>query len=161
MADRGGVVLRPAEITPRERGGGASTIPLVSQLVGSKDFLNGITRFGPGAAIAEHFHNCDESVILLHGEAIAHIDGVAHRVGVGDTSFIPAGVHHFFQNASDTEEMRIFWTYASVDATRTIVATGVTTHIDEEHGTTLRREPRRSECFYSAGGPQVMPRFAA
>ena len=47
MAERVGVILRPAEIPARERGGGASTIPLVSQRVGSKDFLNGITRFGP------------------------------------------------------------------------------------------------------------------
>lgn len=135
MADRAGVVLRPAEIPARQRGGGASTIPLVSQRIGAKDFLNGITMFGPGAAIAEHFHNCDESVMLLRGAAIAHIDGVAHRVEVGDTSFIPAGIHHFFENASATEEMHIFWTYASVDATRTIVATGVTTRVDEEHGT--------------------------
>jgi putative monooxygenase len=29
--------------------------------------------------------------------------------------------------------MRILWTYGSVDATRTIVATGVTTRIDAEH----------------------------
>jgi putative monooxygenase len=35
--------------------------------------------------------------------------------------------------------MRIFWTYASIDATRTIVATGVTTRIDEEHGTAVER----------------------
>jgi putative monooxygenase len=35
------------------------------------------------------------------------------------------------------EGMDIFWTYASVDATRTIVATGVTTRIDEEHGTAV------------------------
>ena len=45
--------------------------------------------------------------------------------------------------------MDIFWTYASVDATRTIVATGVTTRIrringgtadiDEEHGTAVTR----------------------
>ena len=138
MADRAGVILRPTEIPARQRGGGASTIPLVSQQVGSTDFLNGITRFEPGAAIAEHFHNCDESVMVLDGEAIAHIDGVAHRVGVGDTSFIPAGIHHHFENASATEEMRIFWTYSSVDATRTIVATGVTTRIDEEHGTAVR-----------------------
>jgi putative monooxygenase len=137
MADRTGVVLRPAQIPARQRGGGASTIPLVSQQVGSTEFLNGITIFGPGAAIPEHFHNCDESVMLLKGEAVAHIDGAAHRVGVGDTSFIPAGIHHNFENASDTDEMHIFWTYASVDATRTIVATGVTTRIDEEHGTSV------------------------
>jgi quercetin dioxygenase-like cupin family protein len=135
--DRPAVVLRSAEIPARARGGGASTIPLVSQQVGAKDFLNGITRFGPGSAIAEHLHNCDESVLVLAGSAVAHIDGVAYPVGPGDTSFIPAGIHHFFENASDSEEMHIFWTYSSVDATRTIVATGLTTRIDEEHGTAI------------------------
>jgi hypothetical protein len=29
--------------------------------------------------------------------------------------------------------MSMFWTYASIDANRTIVATGVTTRIDAEH----------------------------
>jgi hypothetical protein len=29
--------------------------------------------------------------------------------------------------------MRILWTYASIDATRTIVETGVTTRVDAEH----------------------------
>jgi quercetin dioxygenase-like cupin family protein len=134
---RPAVVLRSADIPARARGGGASTIPLVSQQVGAKDFLNGITKFGPGSAIAEHFHNCDEFVLVITGSAVAHIDGVAYNVEVGDTSFIPAGIHHYFENASDTEEMHIFWTYASVDATRTIVATGVTARIDEEHGTAV------------------------
>jgi putative monooxygenase len=136
-ADRVAVILRPDEIPARERGGGASTIPLVSQRVGAKDFLNGITRFGPGAAIAEHFHNCDESVMVIRGSAVAHIEDDAHAVGVGDTTFIPAGVRHYFENASATEDLHIFWTYSSVDATRTIVATGVTTRIDEEHGTAV------------------------
>jgi len=132
---RPAVILHSAQIPARQRGGGASTIPLVSRLVGAKDFLNGLTMFGPGAAIAEHIHNCDESVVVVKGSAVAHIDGVAHNVTVGDTSFIPAGVRHYFENASATEDMHIFWTYSSVDATRTIVATGVTTRIDEEHGT--------------------------
>jgi quercetin dioxygenase-like cupin family protein len=135
---RPAVVLRSAEIPARERGGGASTIPLVSQQVGAKDFLNGITKFGPGSAIAEHIHNCDESVLIIKGSALAHIDGVAHNVTVGDTSFIPAGVRHYFENASGTEEMHIFWTYSSIDATRTVIATGITTRIDEEHGTSVQ-----------------------
>lgn len=138
MADRAAVILRPAEIPARDRGGGARTIPLVSRQVGARDFLNGVTIFEPGAAIAEHIHNCDESVVIINGSAVAHIEGVAHAVGVGDTSFIPAGVRHYFENASATEELHIFWTYSSVDATRTIAATGVTTRIDEEHGTAVQ-----------------------
>ncbi|MFI2228670.1 cupin domain-containing protein [Nocardia testacea] len=134
---RPAVVLRSAEITPRQRGGGARTIPMVSQRAGARDFLNGITMFGPGAAIPEHIHNCDESVLIIKGSAVAHIDGVEYPVTVGDNSFIPAGIAHFFRNVSDTEELHIFWTYASVDATRTVLATGVTTRIDEEHGTNI------------------------
>ena len=132
---RPAVILRPSELPVRQRGGGVRTIPLVSQLIGAQDFLNGVTMFGPGGAIAEHIHNCDESVVVVKGSAIAHIAGVAYHVTVGDTSFIPAGVRHYFANASATEDMHIVWTYSSVDATRTIVATGVTTRIDEEHGT--------------------------
>jgi putative monooxygenase len=132
---RDAAILRSGDITPRQRVGGATTLPMVSRGVGARDFLTGITRFPPGAAIPEHFHNCDESVLVLRGSAVAHIDGDQHPVRSGDSSFIPAGIPHFFQNASDTDELHIFWTYASVDADRTIVATGVTTRIDEELGT--------------------------
>lgn len=132
---RTAAILRPSEITPRARVGGARTLPMVTRGVGAKDFLTGITMFPPGAAIPEHFHNCDESVLVMRGAAVAYIDGETYPVSVGDSSFIPAGIPHFFQNASDTEELHIFWTYASVDANRTIVATGVVTRIDEELGT--------------------------
>ncbi|KLK90870.1 cupin [Microvirga vignae] len=129
-----GAILRPAEITPRERGGGARTTPLVTRRVGSSSIINGITAFEGGAQIPLHKHNCEESVMILEGHAIAVIDGVEHALGPLDTTWIPADVPHFFKNASDTEPMRIFWTYASVDATRTIIATGDTRTIDAEHG---------------------------
>jgi quercetin dioxygenase-like cupin family protein len=127
-------VLRPSEITPHERGGGARTIPLVTRKTGSTSMLNDITEFKPNAAIPLHTHNCEESVMVLEGCAIAELDGVAHRLGAGDTTFVPTGVPHRFINASDTQRMRIFWTYASVDATRTLVATGETRSIDSERG---------------------------
>ena len=131
-------ILRPSECTARERGGGARTIPLVNALVGSEKTLSGITEFDPGAAIALHYHNCEETVVLLSGEGIAEIDGEQFTVRPLDTSWIPAGVPHRFRNASATEKMRIYWTYSSVDANRTIVATGITTRIDVEHGVALR-----------------------
>ena len=127
-------ILRPSECTLRERGGGARTIPLVNALIGSKRTLSGITEFDPGAAIALHFHNCEETVVVLSGEGIAEIDGEQFTVGPLDTSWIPAGVPHRFRNVSQTEKMRIYWTYSSLDADRTIVATGITTRIDVEHG---------------------------
>jgi mannose-6-phosphate isomerase-like protein (cupin superfamily) len=68
---------------------------------------------------------------------VAEIAGVEHPLGPTDTTWIPAGVHHRFRNASATARMRIYFTYASVHANRTVVATGVTTRIDEEHGVAL------------------------
>lgn len=129
-----GQVLRTATIEARDRGGGASTIPLVSRATGSTTIMSGITIFSPGAAIPQHFHNCDECVHVLEGNATAEIDGVEHSLGPGDLSFIPTGVPHCFRNASNIGNMRIYWTYASIDATRTIIATGITTRIEDELG---------------------------
>ncbi|WP_458094617.1 cupin domain-containing protein [Roseomonas sp. WA12] len=126
-------VLRPAERPMADRGGGARTIPLVTPGIGSTQLLNGITIFDPGAAIGEHLHNCEESVMVLEGDAVAVLDGVEHRLGAGDTTWIPANLPHFFRNASAEAPMRIFWTYASVTATRTLVTTGETRPVAAEH----------------------------
>lgn len=126
-------VLRPSEIPARQRGGGARTIPLVTRRTGSTSFINGITIFEPGAAIPMHRHNCEESVMLLEGTAIAEIDGVEYPIQAGDITFIPANLPHRFRNVSDSEGMKILWIYASVDATRTLLETGDTRSIDEEH----------------------------
>ncbi|MEV6638645.1 cupin domain-containing protein [Amycolatopsis sp. NPDC051371] len=126
-------VLRSAELTAFSRGGGASTIPLVTKARGAEVFLNGMTQFEAGAGIPLHTHNCPESVVILQGSAIVEIDGEEHRLSTWDTTYVDAGVPHRFRNASGTEPMRILWTYASVDATRTIVATGATARVDAEH----------------------------
>ena len=135
MVDRQaqGVVLRPDDITPHERGGGARTIPLVGPRIGAAGFMSGITLFAPGAAIALHTHNCEESVVLLEGDAIAEIAGARHTLRPLDTSWIPADVPHRFINASPTQGMKILWTYARADATRTLVETGETRPVAAEH----------------------------
>lgn len=127
-------ILRPAERKTNDRGGGARTTPLVTRSCGSTSLINGITAFDGGAAIGLHHHNCEESVMVLDGHAIAEVDGVRYELGPNDTTWIPPNVPHRFINASETEPMRIFWTYASIDATRTMVATGETRTIDAEHG---------------------------
>ena len=129
-----GAMFRPADIKPADRGGGARTIPMVSKRCGSTSMMNGITLLEGGAAIPLHTHNCEETVMLLEGHAIAEVDGVEHHLQPGDTTWIATGVPHRFRNLSATDPMRIFWTYASVDATRTLVATGDTRRVDAEHG---------------------------
>lgn len=126
-----GIVLDPATLPSKDRGNGIVTVPLVTAGRGSRTMLTGMTTIAPGSAVPLHYHNCEECVSVLAGQGVAHIAGADHPVGPRDTSWIPAQVPHCFRNTG-TEPMTIFWVYASIDATRTIVATGKTTRIDEE-----------------------------
>lgn len=130
-------ILKPDALPVNDRGNGARTIPLVTRKCGSTSVINGITEFDPGAKIGVHFHNCEESVMILQGEAIAEIDGVRHSLKAGDTTWIPANLPHRFLNESDNV-MRIFWTYADINATRTMVETGIEQTIDDEHAKAKR-----------------------
>ena len=118
-------VLRFDEIKPIDRGTGIKTVPLAGKWITSTTLTNGITLFEPGAAIALHYHNCDESVTIIEGEASCEVDGEIFQMKVWDTTFVPAGIPHRFWNPSN-QPMRILWTYATVDVTRTFVETGKT-----------------------------------
>lgn len=126
-------ILHPADLPSYARGGGARTIPLVSAKMGADSFINGITEFGPGARIPWHYHNCQESVMLLEGEAVFDIGDREYPMAAQDTTFIPAGVPHRFRNKSATRGMKILWIYGSVEATRTLVDTGETRPVSAEH----------------------------
>ncbi|RYX95269.1 MAG: cupin domain-containing protein [Comamonadaceae bacterium] len=126
-------ILHPADLKAHERGGGARTTPLVSAKIGSTSFINGITEFAPGAQIPWHFHNCEESVMLLEGDAIFDIGDEHHRLVPQDTTFIPSGVPHRFRNVSDTKPMKILWIYGRIDANRTLVETGESRLVMDEH----------------------------
>jgi quercetin dioxygenase-like cupin family protein len=126
-------VLRPDQMRSHDRGGGARTTPLVVPSLGATTFINGITEFDPGAAIAFHSHNCEESVVLLEGHAFLDIAGEVHELKPLDTTFIPPNVPHRFRNCSQTEGMKILWIYASVTATRTLVDSGQTRPVAAEH----------------------------
>ncbi|BCJ89946.1 cupin [Terrihabitans soli] len=128
-----GVLLRPSDLPSADRGGGARTIPLVTRKTGTKQLLNGITIIGPGSQIPMHSHNCEESVIVLEGHPIAVINGENFDLQPQDTTWIPPNLPHHFKNPSKDETVKIFWTYASLDATRTLVETGETRSVDSEH----------------------------
>jgi quercetin dioxygenase-like cupin family protein len=131
---RQAAVLRPSEIKTHDRGGGAATTPLVGPSVGATAFINGITSFAPGTAIPFHSHNCEESVMLLEGEAMLDVEGQdSVRLQALDTTWLPPNLSHRFRNLSDSRPMKIFWIYARLDATRTLTESGVTNFVSAEH----------------------------
>ncbi len=118
-------VINFQERKPIDRGTGVKTVPLTGKWLDSTSLTNGVTMFEPGAAIARHYHNCDESVTILEGEAACEVDGDIFSMTAFDTTFVPAGIPHRFWNESNAQ-MKILWTYASVNVTRTFTDTGET-----------------------------------
>ena len=128
------VLLKPDTLVSHNRGGGASTTPLVSPSVGTTSFITGYTSFEGGAVTPFHNHNCQESVVLMEGHAILDIDGLEYQLKPHDVTFIPPNVSHRFRNMSKTEPMKILWIYANQDATRTLTESGETRRVSAEHG---------------------------
>ena len=127
-------VLRPSALPRHERGGGAATIPLVGPSCGAQAFINGITTFSASTEIPFHSHNCEESVMLLEGDAMLDIEGQESvRLQPLDTTWLPPNLSHRFRNLSDTAPMKILWIYARVDATRTLTESGKTNYVSAEH----------------------------
>jgi quercetin dioxygenase-like cupin family protein len=127
--------IRHEAARPRHaRPGGASTVQMITPDTGARDILNGFTDIPPGGGIPLHFHNCEESVLVVSGQAQVEIDGRHREASATDVVWIPAGVPHRFVNPSDNQPLRIFWTYASAEATRTLVETGEVRRVAVEHG---------------------------
>lgn len=126
--------FKPKDLPSFGRGANIATTPMAGRRTGSQSLMTGITTIGVGGAIPLHTHNCDESVLVLEGSATVEVAEETFNVAANETTFIPADIPHRFVNATHTP-LKIFWTYASADATRTLVETGETRRVDAEHQT--------------------------
>ena len=115
------LVLPGLESPPVERGGGVRTWYLVTVERGATEFLTGITEFDAGASLAPHFHNCQESVIVLEGKAVFEASGESAEMVQHATTLVPTGTVHRFQNPGPGR-LRILFVYGSTQVTRTIVS---------------------------------------
>ena len=66
---------------------------------------------GQGKSTPLHRHpEADETVYILEGEIIVHVDGQEHRVGAGGMTFTPKGVPHAFRVATESARVLTFQT---------------------------------------------------
>jgi putative monooxygenase len=150
-------VLRFDELDVLDPGTGVVSRLLVHDGIGSEHLTSGITTFAPGAAIASHWHNCDESVVVVAGEATAEIDGALFPMKPYDATFVPAGVPHRVLNRSDAP-MTICWLYAAGRVTRTFAATGLTVdHLQVTSAQADRGERRRTAVRRRDGDRPASP----
>src|SRR3546814_13997882 len=91
-------LFHPEGLPVKDRGGGIVTTPLATAARGARAMLTGITTIAPGSAVPLPTHNREESVVLLSGQGIAHIDGADHPVAPRATSWQPAGVPPGFRH---------------------------------------------------------------
>lgn len=60
-------------------------------------------RLERGKVTPLHLHpEVDETMYLLEGEILLHLDGVEHRVGPGGMAMVPRGLPHAFMVTSET-----------------------------------------------------------
>jgi quercetin dioxygenase-like cupin family protein len=112
-------VIRPADVAVVERGGDVRTHNLVTPATGATQFLTGTTEFPPGSGLAFHSHNCEESVLILEGEAVFDCEESSIDMDAGDITWVPADTVHRFRNRGQTV-MRILWIYGRTNMVRTI-----------------------------------------
>jgi quercetin dioxygenase-like cupin family protein len=64
-------------------------------------------RMGPGKVTPLHIHpDSDETMVVLEGEILMHIDGAEHTVAAGGIAVVPRGVPHAFM-VTGSDDVRL------------------------------------------------------
>lgn len=97
-------------------GGGVHTWKATAEETGGA-FLMFEDDMVRGKVTPLHLHpDADESLYVLEGEILLHIDGQEHRVGAGGLAVAPRGVPHAFLVLSETARMLCLLTPGSCEA---------------------------------------------
>ena len=113
-------LVRFDSIDHQERRPGVVLSSLVDGNTGATQISSGVAEFAVGASAPTHYHDAEESVIVIEGEGLMVINGEEHIVRPNDAAFIPPGAHHSIANHGG-RPFKISWTYASINWSTTPV----------------------------------------
>ena len=103
----------------QERRPGVVLSSLVDGDAGATQISSGVAEFAIGASAPMHYHDAEESVIVVEGEGLMVIDGQEHIVHPNDAAFISPGAHSIANHGN--QPFKISWTYASINWSTTPV----------------------------------------
>ena len=96
---------------------------LFAKRFGSSGICGGYGLFEPGSSLPCHFHEYDESITIITGEAVCLVAGSSYPLSDRGTACIPKARPHRFLNRSD-QPMAMIWVYAGDEPERTLVEPG-------------------------------------
>jgi quercetin dioxygenase-like cupin family protein len=96
---------------------------LFARRFGARGVCGGYGLFEPGASLPCHYHDFDESITIVGGEAVCLVAGREYPLSGCDTACIPRGRPHRFLNRSD-RPMAMVWVYAGDEPDRVLVDPG-------------------------------------
>jgi len=114
MSDRTAVLVDAAGGEDLWFGGGLVTFKVTSEQSGGA-FVLLHDRMPLGKTTPLHVHpTFDETIHVIEGELLVHIDGAEHPVGAGATACIPRGVPHALLVTSEEARVLVFVTPGEV-----------------------------------------------
>lgn len=113
-------LIRFNSVEHQQKRPGVLLTSLVDGDTGATKISSGVAEFEVEASAPTHYHDAEESVIVIEGEGLMVINGEEHIVRPNEAAFIPPGAHHSIANHGD-RPFKISWTYASINWSTTPV----------------------------------------
>ena len=110
-------IIRYSGVPSDRSDSGVDAHRMVTSAMGAKTITSGVSTFEPGASILLHTHPCEETVVVVEGEAICELNGERFTMKPYDASFVPPEVPHRFINESD-KPLTIIYFYPDIDVSR-------------------------------------------
>ena len=89
-------------------------------LMAGLEMSGGYGLFYPGGRLPAHFHDFDESICIIEGEATCIVEGRRYKLSGCETAMVPRGRVHYFVNDS-AGPMEMVWVYAGPRPERILV----------------------------------------